>query len=96
MIVRVPRATIEKIDDPEVRRMYFDFCPTIDDDFLAPADFNQLTMSWHMNHSAEPNVDADAEIRFIAARYIAAGEELTIDYTRFSGHAAEAIATWPK
>ena len=94
VIVRVPRTTVEKIADPEVRRMYFDFCPTVDDAFIAPADFNQLTMSWHMNHCAEPNVDADEEIRFVASRYIAVGEELTIDYTKFSGHAADAIATW--
>ena len=93
-IMRVPRRLVEELADAELRAMYFDFCPTIDDAFLAPADFNQLTMSWYMNHSADPNVHTDRDIRFSTLRPIDVGEELTIDYAAFSEHAAGAIAAW--
>lgn len=93
-IVRVPRAVVEQIEDSELKRMYFDFCPTVDGAFIAPVDFNQLTTSWYMNHSADPNIHTDRNIRFTCCRAIAAGEELTINYAQFSEHAPEAIATW--
>lgn len=86
-VVRVPRSVVDAIADNEVRRMYFDFCPTIDGHFIAPADFNQLTMSWYMNHSTSPNVRADKSLEFVSCRPIGVGEELTIDYARFSDHA---------
>ena len=86
-VVRVPRAVVDTISDDEVRRMYFDFCPTVNGHFIAPIDFNQLTMSWYMNHSTSPNVQGDENLEFISCRPIAAGEELTIDYSRFSEHA---------
>jgi uncharacterized protein len=93
-VVRVPRAVVDQIQDAEVRRMYFDFCPMHDGDFIAPVDFNQLTMAWYMNHSAKANVQADETLRFIACRPITAGEELTTDYTRFSDHALDLVVHW--
>ena len=53
-IVRVPRAVVDRIADTELRRMYFDFCPSVNDVFIAPADFNLLTMEWYLNHSCQP------------------------------------------
>ena len=38
----------------------------------------------HINHSNEPNLYLDGQIIFRASRYIASGEELTLDYTKFS------------
>jgi SET domain len=38
----------------------------------------------HINHSHEPNLYLDGQIIFRASRHIASGEELTLDYTKFS------------
>jgi hypothetical protein len=93
-VVRVPRAVVDQIQDVEMRRMYFDFCPIQGDNFIAPLDFNQLTMAWYMNHSVNANVQADDTLHFIARRPITAGEELTTDYTSFSDHALHLVAQW--
>ena len=93
-IVRVPRAAVDRIVDPELRRMYFDFCPSVDDVFIAPADFNLLTMEWYLNHSADPNVVPDPNMQFSSCRPIAVGEELTTDYARFSDHSPTTVSQW--
>jgi hypothetical protein len=93
-VVRVPRAVVDQIQDPEIRRMYFDFCPMQAGDFIAPVDFNQLTMAWYMNHSINANVQTDGALQFVARRPIAVGEELTTDYTHFSEHAAHLVTRW--
>ena len=93
-IVRVPRAVVDRIADTELRRMYFDFCPSVNDVFIAPADFNLLTMEWYLNHSANPNVVADHNMRFSACRSIAVGEELTTDYASFSDHSPALVSQW--
>lgn len=93
-VVRVQKAVVDAIPDDEIRRFYFDFCPTSNGDFLAPADFNQLTMSWYMNHSTSPNVRGDENLQFISCRPIAPGEELTINYLRFSEHAPAHVGHW--
>ena len=92
--VRVRRAVVDRIADAELRRIYFDFCPSVDDVFIAPADFNHLTMEWYLNHSVNPNVIADHKMRFFARRSIAAGEELTTDYASFSDHSPTLISQW--
>jgi hypothetical protein len=94
MIVRVPRAAVDRIADPELRRMYFDFCPSVDNVFIAPADFNLLTMEWYLNHSADPNVVADHNMQFSSCRQIEAGEELTTDYASFSDHSPALVSQW--
>ena len=94
LIVRVPRAAVDRIADPELRRMYFDFCPSVDNVFIAPADFNLLTMEWYLNHSANPNVVADHNMQFSSCRPIAAGEELTTDYASFSDHSPALVSQW--
>jgi SET domain-containing protein len=57
--------------------------------FVAPKDFNQITMEWYLNHSDEPNVAALKDLRFIASRFIPKGEELLSDYTTYSAHAPD-------
>jgi hypothetical protein len=44
-----------------------------------PSDFNRMGVWWYINHSAEPNI-AYRGNDIVAARDLAAGEELTIDY----------------
>lgn len=85
--VEVPVGVVEALDDPEMRRMYVDFCPVVDGCFIAPIDFSQLTQSWYLNHSDQPNVVCDAEMSFRTNVLIPRGEELTTDYRTFSEHA---------
>jgi SET domain-containing protein len=92
--VRIPIAEVEAIEDPEIRRMYFDFCPEEKAAFIAPADFNQLTMGWHLNHSDAPNVKVEPGMRFVCSRLIRKGEELTTDYAAYSDSAKRLIANW--
>ena len=44
-----------------------------------PSDFNRMGVWWFINHSNEPNIEYVGN-DMLAARGIAAGEELTIDY----------------
>jgi hypothetical protein len=91
--LRVPKAIVDRIVEPALRKMYYDFCPTLENSFIAPTDFNRLTMEWYMNHSTDPNVMADPNLRFSASRFISVGEELTTDYRTFS-HSADLISEW--
>jgi uncharacterized protein len=68
----------------ELRRLYEDFCVLRGDEYECPASFNQLTPSWYLNHSGNPNVAADDSLKFYAVRDIEAGEELTADYGSYS------------
>ena len=93
-VVRVPRAIVDQIKDTEVRRMYFDFCPMQGGNFIAPVDFNQLTMAWYMNHSVNANVQTDNTLQFIARRPIAAGRS-SPQITQVSAeHAEHLVAQW--
>lgn len=90
----VPCPEVEAIGEEEIRRMYLDFCPVVENAFVAPRDFNQITMSWYLNHSDEPNVVADDALRFSTRRLIVKGEELRADYTAYSDHAAPFVQSW--
>jgi uncharacterized protein len=92
--VRILVSSVDKIPDAEVRQMYADFCPVVDNYFIAPSDFNQMTMSWYMNHSDEPNVTVVPELQFVTSRVVPVGEELTANYTTFSDHASAYVGTW--
>jgi hypothetical protein len=92
--ILVSAEEVETIAEPEIRRMYIDFCPLIDGFYVAPADFNQITMGWFLNHSAEPNVAVIQDLQFVASRFIARGEELVTDYTTYSHHASVYVRRW--
>lgn len=92
--LRVPVSIVDQLQDGELRRMYYDFCPVIEGSFIAPVDFNQMTMGWYLNHSDYPNVQIDAELQFVTSRPIRLGEELTANYTTYSEHAAFHIRSW--
>jgi hypothetical protein len=94
--VRISVSDVDKIADAEIRQMYTDFCPLVGNYFVAPSDFNQMSMSWYLNHSDEPNVTVVAELQFVTLRFVSLGEELTTDYTTYSDHARTYIHTWDK
>jgi hypothetical protein len=91
--VRVPVAEVEVIKEDAIRQMYLDFCPEVDGAFVAPFNFNQLTMGWYINHSDRPNVAVE-QSHFFATLPIRAGEELTTNYLTYSESAARLAPTW--
>jgi hypothetical protein len=93
-VVVVPVHEVEAIADEEVKAMYRDFCPVVDGHYFAPADFNQMTMSWYLNHSAEPNVAVLDDLNLVASRFIPKGEELRSDYTKYSELAVDQVKNW--
>lgn len=93
--VEVPVSAVETLQDPEMRRMYVDFCPVVDGFFIAPIDFNAMTQSWYLNHSDQPNIVCDDDMNFRARAMIDRGVELTIDYRTFSEHAGRFIGNDP-
>jgi hypothetical protein len=72
-----------------VKRLYEDFPVTKTDvdtgerRYGCPVSFNRLTISWYLNESRKPNVRCDEYFNFFAARDIAPGEELTVDYSAY-------------
>jgi hypothetical protein len=70
-----------------VRRLYRDFSVFKNNRFGCPLTFNRLTASWYINkpkRGETPNVYCDANYDFYALRDIKAGEELTVDYFKYS------------
>ncbi len=84
-IVWVDRSKV-KLIEPELRRLYDDFCIVNNDLYGCPKNFNQLTVAWYLNHSDKPNVRADIHYDFYALRDINKGQELTVDYDSFSDY----------
>ena len=78
------KKTSTRLLQPEIKRLYRDFCVVRDGVYGCPSNFNQLTVAWYLNHSATPNVGADEEYHFFALRKIQKGEELTADYSTYS------------
>jgi uncharacterized protein len=70
----------------EIKKFYEDFCVKKDYSYGCPKNFNNLTISWYLNHSDHPNVNCDKNYNFFAKRNIKKGEELTTDYTTYSEH----------
>ena len=68
----------------EIRKLYEDFAVLKNGSYICPTSFNKLTVSWYLNDSNKPNVQADKNFRFRALRYIRAGEELFSRYSDYS------------
>jgi hypothetical protein len=71
-----------------IRRLYRDFSVFKKESglFGCPTDFNRLTISWYLNEpkpSDKPNVHCK-NYDFYASREIKAGDELTVDYSKYS------------
>jgi hypothetical protein len=81
-VIWIKKTSIPK--DGPVRKMYDDFA-IIDGEFYGcPTSFNRLTPAWFLNESKRPNARCDDKYTFFARRNIAAGEEITVDYSTFS------------
>ncbi len=72
----------------EIRKLYDDFAVIKGKRYGCPRTFNRLTMAWYLNEpksGQRPNVLCDSEsYDFFALRDIEAGEELTVDYSKYS------------
>jgi uncharacterized protein len=85
-MVWVNRAEVENLNG-EIKKLYDDFCPIVEDQYGCPNGFNNLTVAWYINEpikGQKPNVICNKEYDFIAARDIKKGEELTVDYSTYS------------
>jgi hypothetical protein len=71
--VRVPISVVDALPVSELRRMYYDFCPLIGGEFIAPLHFDLLTTGWYTNHSDTPNVHVGPSLEFTSARAIVRG-----------------------
>lgn len=74
--VRVNRADVLKLA-PEFQTLYGKFCVLEAEVYVCPVSFNKLTPAWYLNDSDKPNVQAEGNLRFVATRDIAVGEEVT-------------------
>lgn len=63
----------------EVPELFRNFCLDRGESLICPQDFGHMQIGWYLNHSTKPNVEL-RDYTDYAARDIAAGEELTIDY----------------
>jgi len=87
-IVWVPATLLE---DPALsdfeRSLYRDFAIRRGEELGCPANFSLLTVGWYVNEPRSgqpPNLEPTHEFDLVAARDIAAGEELTVLYSSFS------------
>jgi SET domain-containing protein len=81
---------IDKLNlDPEIKKLYSDFCIIKDGKYGTPVNFNSITPGWYINEPVdddEGNVYPDSNYNFFAKRDIEKGEELTVRYSLFSEH----------
>lgn len=82
----IPESSLPKAGP--LRKLYDDFSIIKDGRYGCPISFNRLTPAWFMNESKKPNTRCDENYDFYTLREIAAGEELTIDYSTFSDYPA--------
>lgn len=81
----VDAASLEGIA-PFERAFYEDFAIRRSGYFGCPESFDQLSVGWYVNepnYGEAPNLVPTPDDQLIAARDIAAGEELTVDYAAF-------------
>lgn len=73
---RIPYAEMDK--DPQLKAFCLVYGIERREYVCVPHSFTKMELGWYLNHSKTPNAVHDG--KWIAARDIAAGEELTIDY----------------
>lgn len=71
-----------ELTEPRVGPMASQFgFPYDEEAFECPKNFHRMSIGWYMNESPTPNADYDASWDgYVAARDIAAGEEITVSY----------------
>jgi hypothetical protein len=85
-VVWVARDVVRRLP-AELRKLYTDFAMVWGDRLGVPYTLNMLSVGWYLNHSEQPNVEADEDGRFYSLRRIRRGEELTADYRTFADDA---------
>lgn len=78
----VSKKEVEKLD-PEIQKLYQDFCVDQGDCFNGPDNFDLVAVAWYVNHSKNPNVKYEDD-NFVSLRKIKKGEEITADYSTYS------------
>lgn len=68
----------EMAQNPQLRAFSLAYGIERRDYVCVPHRFSHMEIGWYLNHSKQPNAVHDG--RWLAARDIAAGEEITIDY----------------
>ena len=81
--MRVRARDVESIE-PNLRELYEDFCVLEGEEWICPRNFNDMPVSWYLNHSEHPNAKCGDDLRFVALRVIRVGEEITADYREYS------------
>jgi SET domain-containing protein len=82
-VIEIPEAELEGSEAPEAaKKLVRDFCALQDGVYFVPDyGIDAIDKSYFLNHSDEPNMETiGSGETFVAARDIAAGEELTADY----------------
>ena len=74
--VKMLISDVDRLEDAELRRMYYDFCPVKDGCLVAPIDFNQTALGWCINHSNAPNLQLEKRLHFVTPRVLLVGEEV--------------------
>ena len=83
--VQVSEAEVEALQDESLKKLYHDFAVLEDGIYYCPESFNEMTPSFYLNHSDNPNcISVGAGLWFASKRDIKAGEELTVDYHSYS------------
>jgi len=76
--------------EPELKKLYDDFCIIKGDEYKCPRSFNCLTVGWYINESRDnPNVKCTEEYDFVATRDIMKDEELLANYSTYSEYPEE-------
>ena len=84
-MVWIDRAEIDELPEA-IRRLYVHYGLWRGDRVGCPRSFNKLTPAWFVNHGEDaPNLRLNEDdFQFYAARDIAVGEELTVNYRLYS------------
>lgn len=83
-MIWVDKTDVENVD-PELKKLYNDFCVIKDGKYGCPKNFNMITIGWYVNESKDnPNVKCTSDYDFIAIRNIKKDEELLVDYSTYS------------
>jgi len=83
-MVFIDKSEIENLN-PEIRKLYADFCVIKNGRYGCPKNFNMLTVGWYINESKKnPNVHCTDKYDFVASMDIKKGEELFSDYSTYN------------
>ena len=84
----VDETVVDALDlTPFQQSLYEDFAIRLDGKLGCPETFNHLSVGWYVNEpeaGRAPNLRPTADFNLVAARDIAAGEELTLSYAAYS------------